>query len=243
MKFKMDTLKTICKIKGISTKKEVRDPYDPYSVKLVEIRNKDELVKILADKLSLEEIIQYAKKYGISYKEELEDLKNFEKELFSEKEEEKQLEIGYESRSKIKNKFEEVLNIIKEQFKPEAVRNEEDLEKQLYQFLSAKLGKERVKRQVQIGQDRIDLVIDDKYGIEVKIADKSQKLKTLIGQVMHYKDKFDGIIAVILDVGAITNIEEHVKKLEEVGASVVRLSGTVKRQGKGKGGTIIIKYK
>jgi len=255
LKFKMEDLRRICKVKGISTKKVVRTDFDPEKFSIVEekaeITRKDELARRMAAKLSLEEIIHYAKKYGVNYQKELEELKDFEKELFETGEEETKDSVeDYEKKitevekytiTRAKYEFEELLKTIRDKFKPETVRNEEDLEKQLYQFLSGKLSERRIERQVYVeGSMRIDLVVDGKYGIEVKIADSAQKLHTLTGQVLFYKENFEEVIAVILETGANVDIDKFARKLEEYGIHVIRLFGTVKRLGK-KGDVIIIK--
>jgi len=258
MKFKMEDLKRICAVKKISTKKVISRDIDPqtFSIieKTVEINRKDELAERIANKLSLEEVVRYAKKYGVSYQKELEHLRDFEKELFGAREEQEKED--YIPREEIKEKvaeeiedyeneiaktekpkvsqskkdFEELLNTIRDQFRPETVRNEEDLEKQLYQFLSGKLSERRIERQVYVdGSMKIDLVVDGKYGIELKIADSAQKLHTLTGQALFYKENFKEVIAVILDTGANVNIDKFVKKLEEYGIHVIRLFGSVKR--------------
>lgn len=269
MKFKMEDLKRICAVKKISTKKVISRDIDPqtFSIieKTVEINRKDELAERIANKLSLEEVVRYAKKYGVSYQKELEHLRDFEKELFGAREEQEKEDYiprdeikekvaeemeDYENEiaktekpkvSRSKKDFEELLNTIRDQFRPETVRNEEDLEKQLYQFLSGKLSERRIERQVYVdGSMKIDLVVDGKYGIELKIADSAQKLHTLTGQALFYKENFKEVIAVILDTGANVNIDKFVKKLEEYGIHVVRLFGSVKRLGR-KGDVIIIK--
>jgi hypothetical protein len=255
LKFKMEDLRRICKVRGISTKKVVRTDFDPEKFSIVEekaeITRKDELARRMAAKLSLEEIIHYAKKYGVNYQKELEELKDFEKELFETGEEETKDSVeDYEKKitevekytiTRAKYEFEELLKTIRDKFKPETVRNEEDLEKQLYQFLSGKLSERRIERQVYVeGSMRIDLVVDGKYGIEVKIADSAQKLHTLTGQVLFYKENFEEVIAVILETGANVDIDKFARKLEEYGIHVIRLFGTVKRLGK-KGDVIIIK--
>lgn len=82
-------------------------------------------------------------------------------------------------------------------FKPEVVRNEEDFEKQLLSYLRGRFEDNpffknyRIERQVRVGNYRIDLVVNDRYGIELKIADKEKKLQELIGQAVMYSDQLD----------------------------------------------------
>ncbi|WP_167712253.1 hypothetical protein, partial [Thermococcus sp. GR4] len=123
-------------------------------------------------------------------------------------------------------------------FEPETVRDEEDLEKQLYQYLKARLGR-RVVRQYPVGDQKIDIAIDGRVGIEIKIAESRSKLQRLVGQVLDYVEYFDEVIAVILDVGANVNIDSYIKKLRQLGAEVVVLEGDIKKKGRSR--EIIIK--
>ena len=123
-------------------------------------------------------------------------------------------------------------------FEPETVRDEEDLEKQLYQYLKARLGR-RVVRQYPVGDQKIDIAIDGRIGIELKIAESRSKLQRLVGQVLDYVEYFDEVIAVILDVGANVDIDSYIKKLRQLGAEVVVLEGDIKRKGRSR--EIIIK--
>lgn len=255
MKFKMDDLKRICRSKGISTKKLT----DFFEGTYAEITRKDELVEKMLD-LPLETIISYAKRYGIDYRSELEELKEFERELFGEEEKAQEKE-GYLPREKLveeisesskkvavdvvskqENEQEELIKAIRDDFKPEMVRNEEDFEKQLYQFLLGKFSSRKIERQVVVGGNtRIDIVIDNKYGIELKIADSAQKLHTLIGQAIIYKKELKEVIAVILDCGANINVDNFIKTLEELKVHVIRLHGNVRRIG--KKGEVVIKLR
>lgn len=251
MKFKMDDLRRICRSRGISTKKLTDFLEGTY----VEITRKDELVERMLD-LPLKTIISYAKRYGIDYRKELEELKEFEKELFGEGEKiskdeeylprEKQVEEKSEEVTKItsgyEDELEELIKAIRDDFKPEIVRNEEDFEKQLYQFLSGKFSGKKIERQVVVGENtRIDIVIDDKYGVELKIADSAQKLHTLVGQSIIYKKNLKEVIAVILDPGTNINIDNFIKTLEELKVNVIRLYGNVRRIG--RKGEVVIKLR
>ena len=73
------------------------------------------------------------------------------------------------------------------------VRNEEDFEKQIYQRLTAKSFD--VKRQVPLGSGRrVDLVVDNKIAVELKIADRAKNVQDLIGQVTVYHQQYKNIV-------------------------------------------------
>lgn len=250
MKFKMEDLKKICRSKGISTKKLT----DFFEGTYAEITRKDELVKKMLD-LPLESIVAYAKRYGIDYRRELEELKEFERELFGEQEgvaeeeyipREKVVEEVQEKLDKgisgYKDELGEIIKAIRDDFQPEMVRNEEDFEKQLYQFLLGKFSDKKIERQVLVGENaKIDMRIDDKYGVELKIADNAQKLHTLVGQSIIYKKNLEEVIAVILDPGTNINLDSFIKTLEELNVHVIRLYGNVRRIG--RRGEVVIKLR
>lgn len=93
----------------------------------------------------------------------------------------------------IKNdEINDLINVIKG-IKVQDVRNEQDFEKQLYQRLDAKGY--QIQRQVNIGQGkRVDLIVGDRIGIELKVADKAKNLQDLIGQVTVYKNSLKKFI-------------------------------------------------
>jgi hypothetical protein len=111
------------------------------------------------------------------------------------------------------------------------VRNEEDFEKQMYQWLSAK--NHHISRQVLVkGQRRLDLVINNKIAVELKVADRAKNVQDLIGQVTIYKKEYKHIIAVILDVNKVSNMKEYVELIQNVdpeNIAVVLINGNLKR--------------
>ncbi len=247
MKLKMNHLKTICAAESLDCPKT---------------RRKDELANYLAERLDLEEVKNWAWRYKTASKDEIKAFREVEKALWKEFEKfkadkVKELEViesesmsenleDYDTENdepseipEVKESFSEpdVLDLL-EDFQPETVRDEEDLEKQLYQFLRARLGS-NVKRQYPVGDQKIDIAIGDSVGIEIKIAESRSKLQRLVGQVLDYVEYFDEVIAVILDVGANVDIDSYIKKLRQLGAEVVVLEGDIKRKGRSR--EIIIK--
>lgn len=232
MRFKFDQLKRICVARGISMSNMVyQDPLVGF--KEVPIRSKDRLAKKLANNLSLSEIKEYARRYKIPFKDLDRELEEAQKNIYQHDTAEEEIieEIEYiEHSSTESNDIRDIL----EDFRPEIVRNEEDLEKQLYQYLSAKLGRERVRRQVPTQVGKVDLVVDDAVAIEVKIAESRDNLRMLLGQVTDYLEIFDNVLAFILDKGANVDLTYYEQKIKQLGAEVIVISGSVKRRGRGK---------
>ena len=237
MRFKFDQLKRISASKGIGDTKIVGDAISGY--KRVKIRNKEELARKIADSLSLSEIKQLAKRYRIQYKDLEDELEEYKKQLYSTKVSQKELEMEEKAFKEVEEEEGYNLSVLLEDFEPQPVTSEEDFEKQLYQYLVAKLGRGKVKRQVSIESGQIDLVIDNRIGIEVKLAKRREDLRTLLGQIIDYKDYFDKIVALILDLGHNIDLESYKSKLKNLGAEVLIFKGMYKRIGRKK--QIIIK--
>lgn len=124
----------------------------------------------------------------------------------------------------------DLIDVIKG-MKVQEVRNEEDFEKQLYQRLDAKGYK--VQRQVNLGQKkRVDLIVDEDIGIELKIAYRAKNVQDLIGQATIYKNYLRKLIVVILDTGSTENLQEYCELIKNVDAekiNVVLLKGNMRR--------------
>ncbi len=114
------------------------------------------------------------------------------------------------------NDFESIVNTIKAQFEPEKIDSEEHLEAQLMIFLKAKFSDRKISRQVEISpNERLDILIDDKYAFELKVPDSRSVLRNLGAQIEEYSQKYPQICAVVFDDVSknLTNeIEEYVDK-------------------------------
>ncbi len=185
-------------------------------VSLKGLKSKREKISELARHLSFKEVVEFARRYKIKYKDIVEELDRFKAQLEAKK-----------TIMKAKNKIEELLDALKE-FAPEPVKDEEDLEKQLYQYLKARLPKIPIKRQVQLGQYRVDLQAGP-CGIELKIPTSATHLQRLIGQVRDYSEYLECMITVILDTGKVKDLSSYVKQLEETGIIPIIVKGQLKQ--------------
>lgn len=111
------------------------------------------------------------------------------------------------------------------------VRNEEDFEKQVYQWLKAKGY--YVERQVSIsGRRRIDLVVNNSVALELKVGDRSKNVQDLIGQVTVYKKYYKKILVVILDVGNVPEMSDYIELIQNIDSdniAVVLIDGDLRR--------------
>jgi len=179
-------------------------------------RTKDEKISVLASKLSFDEVVSLAKRYKVRYKDVLEELDRYRAELESKK-----------ASIRAEKYIEDLVQALQE-FRPEPVRDEEDLEKQLYQYLRARLPNIEIKRQVQVGPYRIDLLVGS-CGIELKIPRSATHLQRLIGQARDYSEYLSCVITLILDTGAVRDLSSYIARLEEYGIQPIVVEGKLKK--------------
>ncbi len=207
---------TIKQLNSIAAEKGVKfRGTDPVTGEKWIARTKAEKVRVLARHLSFEEVVKLAKRYKIAYKDILEELDRFKASLY-----EKYTKIKYEQN------VSELLKVL-DDFIPEPVRDEEELEKQLYQYLRAKFPWLKVQRQKRLQSLRIDLYVPP-CGIELKIPRSSTHLQRLIGQVRDYSEYLDCLITLILDTGFVGNLSTYVSRLEEMGIIPIVKQGKIK---------------
>lgn len=127
---------------------------------------------------------------------------------------------GFESNEvEEKREFENIINTIKSQFEPEKIDNEEHLEAQLMIFLKAKFPARKISRQIEISpNERLDILIDDKYAFELKVPRNRSELRNLGAQIQEYSEKYPNICAIIMDdvnqnlTSEITEYEDKYKR-------------------------------
>ncbi len=185
-------------------------------VSLSKARTKDAKISILTQYLSFEDVVGLAKRYKIQYRDIVDELERFKADI--------------ESKRAIVKTESEIENIIKVigDFKPEPVRDEEDLEKQLYQYIRAKLSDVPVKRQVKVGDLRIDMQVGP-CGVELKIPKSATHLQRLLGQIRDYGEYFKCMIAVILDAGIVRGLDRYTQRLADLGYVPIIIKGKLKK--------------
>jgi len=86
-------------------------------------------------------------------------------------------------------------------FEPEKVYDEKELQNLLRSYLQTVFPNVTVEREVSLKEvrDSIDILVDGKYAIEVKIPNSRTELRNLSAQLEEYKEEFPNIIAFILN--------------------------------------------
>jgi len=103
-----------------------------------------------------------------------------------------------------KKEFSTILSIIQSDFEPESITKEDKedkLQAQLTVFLRAKFPDKKIDREVVLQNgDRVDIVIDDKFALELKVPIKRTALRDLTAQLEEYLEEYDFLGVVIADI-------------------------------------------
>jgi len=106
------------------------------------------------------------------------------------------------------DEFENLINSIHRGFEPEKITNEEHLESQLTIYLKAKFPNMKVERQQYTKRnEKLDIVVDDKYVFEIKVPRNRTHLRNLTAQLEEYKEQFPNLCVVIADVSKMESDE------------------------------------
>ena len=99
-----------------------------------------------------------------------------------------------------KNEFQEIIDMIDAEFEPEKIDSEENFQSQIVVFLKAKFPDKKIVREITTKHgDRIDVLIEDKYALELKIPDDRTKLRNLGAQIEEYVEQYPNLCAIIYD--------------------------------------------
>ena len=103
-----------------------------------------------------------------------------------------------------KKEFSTILSIIQSDFEPERITNqdmEDKLQAQLSVFLKAKFPDKKIDREVVLQNgDRVDIVIDDRFVLELKVPTDRIYLRNLTAQLEEYLEEYDFLGVVIADI-------------------------------------------
>ena len=98
------------------------------------------------------------------------------------------------------NELNDILDVIDEKFKPEIIIDEKELQGQLAVFLKAVYPDRKIEREVTTKSgDKIDILIDDNYVLELKVPSGKDSLRSLSAQIEEYMEEFPLLAVVIAD--------------------------------------------
>ena len=124
---------------------------------------------------------------------------------------------------------------LEKDFEPEKLQSEDHLQAQILQFLKGKFPNSNVQREQSLRNIRgnIDILVDGKFAIEVKVPNSRTELRNLSAQLEEYKEEYPEICAVILDnkqLKLTNDIKSYVDKYKtKLGIESVILTGKKRR--------------
>jgi len=111
--------------------------------------------------------------------------------------------------------FENVINSIKADFQPENIKDEKELQSQLTIFIKAKFPELKIEREVLAKSgDKLDIVIDNDYVLELKVPKNRTHLRNLSAQLEEYAEEYPNLCAVIADISDQVSISNDGTELE-----------------------------
>jgi len=111
--------------------------------------------------------------------------------------------------------FENIINSIKADFQPENIKDEKELQSQLTIFIKAKFPELKIEREVLAKSgDKLDIVIDNDYVLELKVPKNRTHLRNLSAQLEEYSEEYPNLCAVIADISDQVSITNDGTELE-----------------------------
>ena len=254
-RFTILDLKRLCKEHiGTEPKPYYTDPITGNKIKRT--LDKDAYINFIRDKATLENIIDFAGKNKISISDLLAKWQQTENQSASQNiliqsniPQTTQVTSGenfQQNKSSIEqekpevtdlNDFDFILDFIKKEFHPNPVRDETELENQLVQFLRPRYGN-AVQEQVPTPYGRIDVVLLNKYALELKLATNKNNLRDMEGQLRDYKKAYPNLAAIILRVNVDYNdMNYYIGEYAKDEIKSITIEGQL-RSGRKRGGKI-----
>ena len=113
---------------------------------------------------------------------------------------------GEEAGAGDEGEFRKIMDSIRDGFDSEKIWDEQHLEDQLIIHLKAKFENMRIERQQSAPSGgRVDILIEGKYVLELKVPRSRDDLRNLSAQLEEYKEDFPYVCAVIADT---QNVDE-----------------------------------
>jgi len=114
-----------------------------------------------------------------------------------------------ESKSGNKSELNDILDTIEEKFKPEIILDEKELQGQLAVFLKAMYPDKKIDREHKTRSgDKLDMLIDDNYVLELKVPSSKESLRALLAQIDEYMEEFSLLAVIIADKSELMTDEE-----------------------------------
>ena len=112
--------------------------------------------------------------------------------------------------------FEKIIQTIQNEFPPEKIYDEKELQAQLTIFLKTKYPDSDVEREISNNEGGIvDILMDDKYAFELKVPRSRTELRNLRGQIEEYQEDYSNLCVVIFE-NEDYDISEDIEKYVDI---------------------------
>ena len=122
------------------------------------------------------------------------------------------------------NRFETIISIIKEGFRPQNVTNESEAEKELMHFLNSRFPDVVFRPGHTSTGVKIDIVIEGTYAIELVTVLDESRLGALMHQIIQSKDDFAKMaVVVLIDLNKIPSekLQNYVNEYEKLNVKTI----------------------
>jgi len=118
-------------------------------------------------------------------------------------------------RSKQRSQLTVIMEELKENFTPEAIINEYDLESQIKVFLQLKFPNKTIRRKFRTKNgNEVDILIDQLYCLELKVPDSKTQLRNLSAQVEEYQEEYE--VGIIIYEDESLNLSETIQEYKKI---------------------------
>ena len=140
------------------------------------------------------------------------------------------------SAPKVEYDFDTILGSIEGGFNLGIVKNEEESENQLIQFLNTRFPNKALTGGHTTLGEKVDIVIDGTYCIELAIVNNEGRLVSLMDQILKYKRDFGEVAVILLDFNEVPayTIEKYIDAYKQAGAKVIVKKCNIEKDGQEK---------
>ena len=123
-----------------------------------------------------------------------------------------------------KDKIEKITESLTTYQTDRIVRDERTFETTIYEYLKSEFKSYTLEFLKKIGNGHVDILVDNDLAIALAIADSTENLNALSAKMNRYKEAFDKVLVVILDINHVMGLKDYTEKFESVGATVLVLT-------------------
>ena len=144
--------------------------------------------------------------------------KDTSQDIFSQEEKDESFKKFLEKKKGKESGLSGIMEELRQNFKPEPIQNEYDLESQIKIFLQIKFPHRIIKRKQRTeNKNEVDIIIDQLYCLELKVPENRTQLRNLGAQAEEYQEEYETGIIIYEDesLNLSESIQEYVQKYKK----------------------------